>query len=127
MPPSQLADEAIRLSESGLKAVKLRLGYPTRSEDLAAVEAVCRAIGPDIGIMVDYNQALSRSEALHRGMALDDCGLLWIEEPIRHDDYKGHKAISRALKTPIQIGENFNGPEAAQVAVMASASDYIMP
>jgi len=40
MPPSQLADEAVRLAERGLKAVKLRLGYATRSEDLAAVDAV---------------------------------------------------------------------------------------
>jgi mandelate racemase len=95
MPPSQLADEAVRLSECGLKALKLRLGYPTRSEDMAAVEAVRRAIGPGIGIMVDYNQSLSPAEAIHRGRALDDCGLLWIEEPIRHDDYESYKAISR--------------------------------
>jgi len=31
------------------------------------------------------------------------------------------------LKTPIQLGENFNGPEAVQKAVKVSASDYIMP
>jgi len=127
MPPSQLADEAVRLAERGLKAVKLRLGYPTRSEDLAAVDAVRRVIGPDIGIMVDYNQSLSSvAEAVHRGRALDDCGLLWIEEPIRHDDYASYKVISRELKTPIQLGENFNGPEAVLEASKASASDYIM-
>lgn len=127
MPPTRLAEEAVRLSESGLKAVKLRLGYPTRSEDLAAVAAVRDAVGPDIGIMVDYNQSLSAAEAQQRGRALDDCGLLWIEEPIRHDDYAGYAAISRDLKTPIQLGENFNGPEALQEALHASASDYVMP
>lgn len=127
MPPSRLADEAVKLSESGLKALKLRLGYPTRSEDLTAVEAVRRAIGPDIGIMVDYNQSLDLAEALDRGKALDDCGLLWIEEPIRHDEYESYRAISQGLNTPIQFGENFNGPEAVLKAVRASASDYIMP
>jgi len=103
MLPNQLADEAVRF------------------------EAVRRAIGPDIGLMVDYNQSLSLAEALQRGRALDDCGLLWIEEPIRHDDYESYRAISRELKTPVQLGENFNGPEAVQQAVRASASDYIMP
>ena len=127
MPSSRLADEAVKLSESGLKAVKLRLGYPTQSEDLAAVEAVRRAIGPDIGMMVDYNQSLSPAEALQRGKALDDHGLLWIEEPIRHDDYETYAAMSRDLKTPIQLGENLNGPEALQKAIRASAADYIMP
>jgi mandelate racemase len=127
MPPGRLAEEAIQLCERGLKAVKLRLGYPTRSEDLAAVAAVRGAVGPDIGIMVDYNQSLSPGEAQERGRALDDCGLLWIEEPIRHDDYAGYAAISRDLKTPIQLGENFNGPEALQEALQAAASDYVMP
>jgi mandelate racemase len=126
MPPGQLSDEAARLSESGLKALKLRLGYPTRAEDLAAVEAVRKAVGPDIGIMVDYNQSLSAAEALHRGAALDECGLLWIEEPIRHDDYVNYQLIARALKTPIQFGENFNGPQSLLDAAKASASDYIM-
>ncbi len=37
--------------------------------------------------MVDYNQALTVDEALRRGRALDDEGIYWIEEPIRHDDY----------------------------------------
>jgi len=63
--------------------------------------------------MVDYNQSLSSvAEALHRGRALDERGLLWIEEPIRHDDYASYKVISRELKTPHPLGENFNGPEA---------------
>jgi mandelate racemase len=42
--------------------------------------------------MVDYNQALSVDEALRRGRALDGEGLAWIEEPIRHDDYRGARA-----------------------------------
>jgi mandelate racemase len=77
--------------------------------------------------MVDYNQSLSRAEAMQRGKALDDYGLLWIEELIQHDDYEGYAAISRSLKTPVQLGENLNGPEAALIAIRASASDYIMP
>jgi mandelate racemase len=127
MPPGRLADEAARLSERGLKAVKLRLGYPSQSEDLVAVEAVRGALPADVGIMVDYNQSLSRAEALQRGKALDDYNLLWIEELIQHDDYESYGAIARSLKTPIQLGENFNGPEAALLAIRAFASDYIMP
>ena len=40
MKPEQLADEAEALLASGLKAVKLRLGYPTLAEDLRALSAV---------------------------------------------------------------------------------------
>ena len=46
--------------------------------------------------------------ALARGRALDGENIYWLEEPIRHDDYAGYKRLKRALKTPIQIGENFS-------------------
>ena len=36
MAPQALADEAEKLLALGLKALKLRLGYPTLAEDLAA-------------------------------------------------------------------------------------------
>src|ERR1700748_1181143 len=35
-------------------------------------------------------------------------------------------AIARELRVPIQIGENFNGPEGLLHAVNARASDYVM-
>ena len=48
----------------GLKALKLRLGYPTLAEDLAALDAVRDRVGTSVAIMVDYNQALTPAEAL---------------------------------------------------------------
>ena len=123
-----LADEAQELVEEGrFSAVKLRLGYPTLAEDLAAVDAVRARIGDRVGLMVDYNQALSVAEAMRRGLALDGLGLEWIEEPIRHDDYRGCAQLARALATPIQIGENFSGPFAMDAALDAGACDYVMP
>ena len=44
MPKDALADEAEKLLERGFRAVKLRLGYPTLAEDLAAVHAVKKRI-----------------------------------------------------------------------------------
>src|SRR3546814_9713362 len=86
MKPEAAADEAEALLEGGFRAVKLRLGYPTIDEDLAVTRAVRRRLPDEIALMVDYNQALSVHQALERGRALDDEGIAWIEEPIRHDD-----------------------------------------
>jgi mandelate racemase len=80
-----------------------------------------------VELMVDYNQALSVAEALARGRALDDEGVYWMEEPIRHDDYRGAAELARTLATPIQIGENFSHPQAMEEALLAGASDYVMP
>jgi mandelate racemase len=125
MGPLRCAEEAVELLEHGFGAVKLRLGYSSLDEDLAAVRAVREAVSGCV--MSDYNQALSVPEALRRGRALDGEGLHWIEEPVRADDYHGHATISRVLGTPIQIGENFWWPQDMRKALDAEACDYVMP
>ncbi|HEX3170346.1 MAG TPA: enolase C-terminal domain-like protein [Burkholderiales bacterium] len=127
MPAAALADEAEQLLEGGFGAVKLRLGYPTLAEDIAALHAVRARVPAAIRIMVDFNQALSVDEALKRGRALDGEGVYWIEEPIRHDDYRGAATLARELVTPIQIGENFSEPHSMAEALEMQACDYAMP
>jgi mandelate racemase len=127
MAPDALADEAEKLLSDGFKAIKLRLGYATLAEDLAAVRAVRQRIPDDVALMTDYNQALSVAEALRRGRALDAEGVYWIEEPIRHDDYQGAARLTRELSTPVQIGENFSLSYGMQESLNAKASDYVMP
>jgi len=127
MPADKLAAEAEALLAGGFRAVKLRLGYATLAEDLAAVRAVKARIPSDVLLFVDYNQALDLAEAQVRGRALDEEGIGWLEEPIRHDDYAGCAALARDLKVPIQIGENFSGSHAMQVALDAQACDLVMP
>lgn len=124
----ELADEAeALLGEGGFAAVKLRLGYDCVDDDVAALKAVRQRVPDGTVIMADYNQALTVAQALQRGRALDGEGLAWIEEPIRHDDYAGNAILTRELATPIQIGENFDGPNAMADAIAARACDYAMP
>jgi len=127
MSPEAAADEAERLLEGGFRAVKLRLGHPTLAEDLAVTRAVRKRLPDGVQVMVDYNQALRVVDALERGRALQSEGVAWLEEPIRHDDYLGNAEIARALDLPLQIGENFNGPQAMQQALDAEACDLVMP
>ena len=95
---------------------------------MAAVRAVKDAVGPGVTLMCDFNQALTVAEAIRRGHLLDEeGGLLWIEEPVRADDFAGCGRVADALRTPVQIGENFAGPEQMAQALAAGASDYVMP
>jgi mandelate racemase len=128
MPLDRLVAEAAELVGEGFRAVKLRLGRREAREDLEALRAVKKAIGPDITLMVDFNQVLSVAEAIKRGRMIDEeGGVYWIEEPIRADDYAGAARITREIATPIQIGENFMGPEQMAQALAAGACDYVMP
>lgn len=125
--PERVPGEALELIEGGFRAVKLRLGYATLIEDLAAVKAARTALPDHIELMTDYNQCLLPAEAEIRGRALDDEGLAWIEEPARWDDYAGNARIAAALTTPVMIGESFWGPHDMAKALDAKACDYVMP
>lgn len=127
MPPDAAAAEANELVSEGFRAVKVRLGRPSGTEDLAAARAVRAAIGADVALMSDFNQLLSVREALERGRMLDGEGLVWIEEPVRADDLAGCRQVSIELQTPVQIGENFSGLFQMREALAVGASDLVMP
>ncbi len=126
--PAAVAEEAVALrEEGGFEGLKLRMGRARFRDDLAALEAVRQAVGPDMHLMVDFNQGLDLAEALERCHALDGHGLTWIEEPVVYDDLDGYRRLAAELDTPIQIGENFYGPRSLHRALQAQACDYVMP
>jgi mandelate racemase len=127
LEPQAAADEAQELVAEGFRAIKMRIGRPSGHDDLAAVRAVRAAIPPDVVLMSDYNQALSPSAARERCRQLDEEGLYWIEEPVRHDDYVTSAELAALLRTPVQIGENFTGPRAMSLALQHHACDLVMP
>lgn len=111
----------------GFKGVKAKIGYPTVAEDLATIRAIRSAAGPEVAIMVDYNQSLTPADAVARLRPLEDEGLTWIEEPTLAHDYRGQAHIAEQIGTPIQCGENWWGVRDMQHAIEARASDYMMP
>ena len=121
------ANAAEHWAKRGLKGVKAKIGYPTVAEDLAVIRAMRSAVGPDVAIMVDYNQCLSSADAIARLRHLDGEGLAWIEEPVIAEDYAGMARVAREVATPIQAGENWWGALEFEKAIDAGASDFLMP
>jgi mandelate racemase len=127
-PVGKLADEAEALvAEGGFGAIKLRLGRDDPAEDLAAVRSVLERVGGRVTVMCDFNQRLTVNEAILRGRMLDDEGLYWIEEPMRHDNYAGYAQLCAELSTPVQTGENLLNTFEMVQAIEAQSLDYVMP
>ena len=128
LPLKELPKAATDLLRGGFNAVKLRLGRPDAREDLEALRTVKKVLGPNVTLMVDFNQGLSVAEAIRRGHMIDEEGGVYcIEERVRADDFSGCRSVKKEIQTPIQIGENFMGPEQMAQALAAGASDYVMP
>ena len=93
-----------RSIQSGIGGVKMKVGQPDMRKDLARLEAVREHVG-DLPLMVDANQQWTRADALRFGRAVDDLGLVWIEEPVDAYDAVGHAELAQLLTTPIASGE----------------------
>ena len=126
--PEAVATEAMELrDEGGFTGLKLRLGRERIADDLATLDAVRKAVGDGMHLMIDFNQGLTLAEALQRCHMIDDHGLAWIEEPIVYDNLDGYARLAAELKTPLQIGENFYGPREMHKALQRKACDLVMP
>ena len=67
----ELVEEAHQFIEAGFRSMKIRLGSPKIAEDVERVAAVREAIGPDIELLSDANQALSVKHAIRLGRELE--------------------------------------------------------
>jgi len=112
--------------EGGFSAMKLRLGNEHLKDDLAALYAVREGVGPDVDVMVDFNQALGLGDAIRRCHELDDQGIYWFEEPIAYDNTRGYAQLAGKVRTPLQMGENFYGPRDFFACLNAGAVHYAM-
>jgi len=126
--PTQLAPQAIELLQDGdFDAMKVRIGRKEAEQDLVAIDTVREAVGRDAILMSDFNQSQSVASAIQRGHQLDNSGLYWIEEPVRHADYSGTAAVRQAINTPIQTGENLCNTHDLLVAIKEGSADFYMP
>lgn len=102
----ELRAEMMDNVRKGAGAVKMKIGGVTIREDLERIDAVRDAIGSDIQILVDANNAYTRMDALKMGRELDRRNIYWFEEPVNAEDYEGCAELCRRLDTPIAVGEN---------------------
>ena len=124
-----VADErALRRSlDQGFTGIKIKGGDGDAANDERVVKGVRALLGPDIALMIDFNQSLDPAEATRRIARLAPYDLHWIEEPVPQESLSGHAKVRATSPTPIQAGENWWFPRGFAEAIAAGASDFIMP
>jgi mandelate racemase len=124
-----IADEkALRHSlEQGFRGIKIKGGDGDAANDERMVKGVRALLGPDVALMIDFNQSLDPAEASRRIARLAPYDLHWIEEPVPQENLFGHAKVRETSPTPIQAGENWWFPRGFAEAIAAGASDFIMP
>lgn len=124
--PEYMATLAKNYVDAGFRWVKTHIGAePDR--DLIRLEAIRRAIGPKIGLMIDINTGFDRQTALEQGRKQAAFGPFWFEEPIPPMDYEGHAWLRKQLPMPITAGENLYTTYGFEPMFASNGCDYIMP
>ncbi|EFH12683.1 mandelate racemase/muconate lactonizing enzyme family protein [Pseudoroseomonas cervicalis] len=104
-PPEELVEEARPHLEAGYRAVKLRIG-DTVARDIARMEAVRQAFGPDIDILADANTAYTLADVRRVMPAMDALQMGWLEEPFPPHDTHDYRVARGYGRTPLAVGEN---------------------
>jgi L-alanine-DL-glutamate epimerase-like enolase superfamily enzyme len=104
--PDHLADEVRGYVAAGFKAVKIKVGRHSPREEEARVRAAREAIGPDIHLMLDANNAWADLPTALRYMErFEPYDPYFIEEPFSPDDIDNHARLAERTKILVATGE----------------------
>lgn len=104
--PQQLAEEAVSYVEMGFTALKIKVGATGPREDGARLAAVREAVGEDVLVMLDANNAWRDVPTALRALRhLEPYDPYWIEEPFGPDDIVSHAELARRTRVVVATGE----------------------
>lgn len=117
----ELLDTVGGYLDAGYARIKLKIepGW-----DVAPVAAVRERFGDDVALQVDANCAYTHAD-IRRLRALDEFGLLLIEQPMPEEDVAGHAQWAAAFDTPICLDESVVSAQSAAEAIRLGACSIV--
>jgi D-arabinonate dehydratase len=105
----ELVKQMTDFVKDGFKAVKMKIGHRDPKIDLERIRLVRAAIGPDIDLMVDANNAWGLMAAIDIAKRMEEFDIYWLEEPILADEIGSLAKLAKETSIPIAVGENHYG------------------
>lgn len=123
-PPQETAAEAKALVDRGYRHVKVKIGLDEK-RDIETVQRVRDAIGEDVFLSADANQAYAPMQAVRVLRNLENASLGLVEQPVRRDDIRGMAFVRQNVSVPIMADEGIETATDALRHVEAGAMDAI--
>jgi len=104
--PQKLGREMAGYAKAGFRAVKMKVGRLSPKEEEARVKAAREAIGPEVELMLDANNAWRDLPTAMRYMERFELyDPYWIEEPFFPDDIDNHARLAKLTRVTVATGE----------------------
>ena len=123
--PDELAEDSRKLIESGFRAIKMNAGRRPIAEDIARMQTVRDAVGPDIALHVDANWSWEFAEALRFVREAEALNLAWIEDPLSSDSPRELALLSTMSTTTVAAGELMTSPAGVLAFLQAGATTHL--
>ncbi len=123
-PPREMAEKCRAVVEKGYTALKLKVGSTLR-EDVERVQRVREAVGPEVMITIDFNQACSAKEAIQRIQKMEPYDVAIVEQPVKAADLKGMALVRQAVQARVMADESVNNSVDALRIIDSGAADII--
>lgn len=125
-PPEEMARDAVDAIRRGYDCLKVKVGAdPTL--DVARLAAVRKAVGDDVCIRIDANQAWQPKEAVRILNQMQEKGLAieFVEQPVKAHDFEGLKYVTERSYVPVLADESVFSPEDALKIMQMGAADLV--
>ncbi|MBR5287673.1 MAG: dipeptide epimerase [Clostridia bacterium] len=125
-PPEEMARDALVALARGYDTLKIKVGIdPTL--DVARLCAVRQAVGPDIRLRIDANQAWTPKQAVMLLNQMQEKGLdiELVEQPVAGRDFAGLKYVTERSYVPVMADESVFSAEDAMTIMQMGAADLI--
>jgi L-alanine-DL-glutamate epimerase-like enolase superfamily enzyme len=128
IPKDTLLERSRRaIEEEGFRRIKLKVGHDDPMIDLDRLEAVRKALGPNVTIAIDANGRWDLPTCQRFCEKAEAVSLHWFEEPMWYDDVRSHAILARSTRIPIALGEQLYTAEAFSTFIDAEAVQYVQP
>lgn len=125
-PPEVMAEDARNAVGRGYDTLKMKVGIDP-ALDVTRLTAVREAVGPDVKIRIDANQAWNARQAIrildqmqNKGLDIELC-----EQPVPAHDLDGLRYVTERSIVPVLADESVFSPEDALTILQTHAADLI--
>jgi len=122
--PKEMAEEGSRMVRQGFKALKLKIGTGWK-EDLERVRQVRLAVGENIYLKVDANEAYTPLEALSLARHLEELQVGTFEQPLPAEDWEGMIHLTKNSPIAIEADQTVRSVSDALRAIRLGAAHVI--
>ncbi len=117
---------AVAAVQQGFTGIKVKVGS-TVERDLRRLAAVRKAIGDNITMAIDGNGKWDLATCQRFCTGARGLDVFWFEEPLWHDDVKGHAQLARSTSIPVALGEQLYTTDAFAEFFAQEAVHWVQP